>query len=290
MFKGLHPIIFKIICSFLSVFGLLLFIPQSAFADSTSFNISNINYNFSAGTLSFDTDIAINATTNGYGYYMTAIFPSSGVPGDGSNWFNLWQVTCSGTHCSGTFAVGSDIPSAVSNVTFCIGAPGFGLCSNKSDTYQSQSVSNPFPKPTYSITGSVYNDDNQNGAQDTGELGYNGATVTLNTGQTATTDSNGNYTFSNLPAGTYTETLTVPNGYSATTTNPATETISANTTQNFGIYSAPVVSAITAPASPAQVNTSVSTSATFTDGDTTDTHTALWEWGDTSSSSVAVTE
>lgn len=150
-----------------------------------------------------------------------------------------------------------------------------------------------FATSTYSITGSVYNDDNQNGSQDTGESGVNGATVTLNTGQTATTDANGNYTFSNLPAGTYTETLTVPNGYSATTTNPATVSISANTTQNFGIYSAPVVSAITAPTSPAQVNTSVSTSATFTDGDTTDTHNnsgTYWDWGDTTTSQGTVTE
>lgn len=156
-------------------------------------------------------------------------------------------------------------------------------------------MTNPDPScsSTFSINGTVYNDDNQNGSQDTGESGYNGATITLNTGQTATTNSSGNYTLSNLPAGTYTETLTVPSGYSATTANPATVTVSANTTQNFGIYSAPVVSAITAPTSPAQINTLVSTSATFTDGDTTDTHNnsgTYWDWGDTTTSQGSVTE
>jgi protocatechuate 3,4-dioxygenase beta subunit len=88
---------------------------------------------------------------------------------------------------------------------------------------------------TYSLSGTVYNDVNQNGFQDTGETGYSGATVTLNSGQSTTTDSNGNYSFSNIPAGTYVETLTVPNGYSATTTNPVNLQLAANTTQNFGI-------------------------------------------------------
>src|SRR6266568_9508422 len=141
------------------------------------------------------------------------------------------------------------------------------------------------------LSGKIYTDDNQNGVQDTGEAGYQGATVTLSTGQTTTTDANGNYAFTNLLPGTYTETLTVPNGYFASTTNPATVPISANTTENFGIYSAPVVGTITAPNAPVQVNTAVSASARFTDGDTTDTHTASWNWGDGSSSTIgSVTE
>jgi protocatechuate 3,4-dioxygenase beta subunit len=148
----------------------------------------------------------------------------------------------------------------------------------------------PTPAPTYSLTGTIYNDDNQNGFQDNGEGGYTGATVTLNTGQTTTTDANGDYTFSNLLAGTYTETLTVPNGYSTTTTNPVTLAINANTTQNFGIFSKPIVGTITATPSPVKVNTSLSASAPFTDGDTTDTHTAQWNWGDGHTSSGTVTE
>src|SRR5882724_2558447 len=88
---------------------------------------------------------------------------------------------------------------------------------------------------TYNLTGTVYNDANQNGFQDTGEAGYSGAIVTLDSGQNTTTDSNGNYSFTSVPAGTYVETLTVPSGYTATTTNPANISLAANTTQNFGI-------------------------------------------------------
>jgi hypothetical protein len=91
---------------------------------------------------------------------------------------------------------------------------------------------------SYSLSGTVYNDANQNGFQDTGEQGVAGATVTLNTGQSDTTDSNGNYSFSNLESGTYTETLTVPSGYAATTTNPVSVPLAANTTENFDIAQA----------------------------------------------------
>jgi hypothetical protein len=88
---------------------------------------------------------------------------------------------------------------------------------------------------TDSLSGTVYNDANQNGIQDTGETGVSGATITLNTNQTVITDSNGNYSFPGLADGTYTETLTLPNGYTATTTNPASISLSADITQNFGI-------------------------------------------------------
>ncbi|MGH7204523.1 MAG: carboxypeptidase regulatory-like domain-containing protein, partial [Candidatus Levyibacteriota bacterium] len=97
---------------------------------------------------------------------------------------------------------------------------------------------------SHSLIGTVYIDANQNGFQDTGENGYAGAVVTVNTGQTATTDVNGNYSLANLPADTYVETLTLPSGYTATTTNPATIALSADTTQNFGI--APANSLVTA--------------------------------------------
>jgi hypothetical protein len=88
---------------------------------------------------------------------------------------------------------------------------------------------------TYTLTGTVFTDTDRDGVEDNGETGYAGSTITLDSGQTTTTDSNGNYTFSNLPAATYTETLSVPNGYTATTTNPTTVPVAANTTQNFGI-------------------------------------------------------
>ncbi|MFZ5932985.1 MAG: PKD domain-containing protein [Patescibacteria group bacterium] len=52
----------------------------------------------------------------------------------------------------------------------------------------------------------------------------------------------------------------------------------------------PVAGIITAPLDPVLVNTTINTSASFTDAGTLDTHTALWDWGDSTVSSGVVTE
>jgi len=52
----------------------------------------------------------------------------------------------------------------------------------------------------------------------------------------------------------------------------------------------PVLGSITAPVEPVQVNTVINVSASFTDPDTLDTHTATWDWGDGSTSDGAVTK
>src|SRR5204863_4788486 len=59
------------------------------------------------------------------------------------------------------------------------------------------------------ITGTVFVDDNLNGTQDVGENFGSGVTVTLTgpVSTTTTTTSTGSYTFTNLPAGTYTVTV-----------------------------------------------------------------------------------
>ena len=68
------------------------------------------------------------------------------------------------------------------------------------------------PPPTgISLSGSVYLDDDWSGARDNGEPGIEGAVLHLSgfdlqgneVTQTVTTDADGHYTFSNLPAGTY---------------------------------------------------------------------------------------
>jgi hypothetical protein len=53
---------------------------------------------------------------------------------------------------------------------------------------------------------------------------------------------------------------------------------------------APAVGAITAPADPTLVNTTVNASAGFTDPGVLDTHTAVWDWGDGSTSAGSVNE
>jgi protocatechuate 3,4-dioxygenase beta subunit len=62
----------------------------------------------------------------------------------------------------------------------------------------------------------VWSDANGDGVQDSGEAGIVGATVTLSTGATTTTDANGYYSFGDLPAGSYTVTVNVPAGWVAT--------------------------------------------------------------------------
>ena len=116
------------------------------------------------------------------------------------------------------------------------------------------STPTPTPIPTYKLSGYVYNDDNQNGNQEGGELGYNNATVTLDTGQTAQTDQNGYYEIDNLQAGTYNETLTVPNGYIVTTPNPVNVSLSQDTTENFGIAAQPTPTPTNTP-TPTPTNT-----------------------------------
>ena len=66
------------------------------------------------------------------------------------------------------------------------------------------------------LCGSVYRDANNNGLIDSGEQPIAGVKVTAAAGsttQTALTDIHGNYTFDNLPSGSYTITETQPAGY-----------------------------------------------------------------------------
>jgi hypothetical protein len=105
------------------------------------------------------------------------------------------------------------------------------------DTPMPTNSPTPTPVPTYSLSGSIYGDLNQNGVQDSSETGVNGVSVSLSSGQSTTTDSNGAYSFSNLTQGTYTITITSPSGYTTSTTNPVTLAVSGDTTQNFGVVS-----------------------------------------------------
>ncbi|HSS49624.1 MAG TPA: SdrD B-like domain-containing protein, partial [Thermoanaerobaculia bacterium] len=111
---------------------------------------------------------------------------------------------------------------------------------------------------TLSVGDRVWNDANGNGVQDASETGLNGVTVELLDSSntviaTTTTAGNGNYTFSNLGAGTYTVKVvssTLPAGYTPTfdldgiaTAHQATFSLTASRTDvDFG-YRAPVCAA-----------------------------------------------
>ncbi|MGE5430073.1 MAG: SdrD B-like domain-containing protein [Syntrophomonadaceae bacterium] len=78
----------------------------------------------------------------------------------------------------------------------------------------------PTPQQTASLGDFIWNDLNHNGIQDAGEAGIPGVTVELHKCSdlslvaTTTTNSNGLYSFTNLPAGDYYIKVTVPAGYS----------------------------------------------------------------------------
>ncbi|HWB13084.1 MAG TPA: SdrD B-like domain-containing protein [Pirellulales bacterium] len=81
-----------------------------------------------------------------------------------------------------------------------------------------------------SISGTVFNDTNGDGAISSGEAAIAGQTVFLNIDNTGApdannpstiTDSNGKYSFSDLPAGTYKVAVLSPAGTTITTSNPS---------------------------------------------------------------------
>ncbi len=137
---------------------------------------------------------------------------------DGNSWSTVATPANAGSYFWGTAAVGT-------NDVWAVGQGSSGA------------LTEHYAPTSYSISGTVYNDSNKNGAQDSDETGYSGATLTLDSGPTTTTDANGTFAFSNLPAGTHTVTLTLPTGYTATTTNPVSGSLSTNTTENFGMVS-----------------------------------------------------
>jgi hypothetical protein len=74
-----------------------------------------------------------------------------------------------------------------------------------------------FTKPSGKIGDLVWYDKDRDGIQDWGEYGMSGVVVTLSgpVNATTTTNSQGAYLFSNLPAGNYTVTVGTPTGYVA---------------------------------------------------------------------------
>jgi large repetitive protein len=155
------------------------------------------------GTDDFGNPVSLTTTTDASGNY----FFENLRPG-------VYTVTETQPAGYGTVGQNSLDPAAVTTAS--------NVISNLVLSPGESNVANNFIERYSSIAGSVYEDVDGDGVQDTGEPGIPGATVTLtgtdaagNTvNRTATTDANGNYLFDDLLAGTaYTVTETQPAGY-----------------------------------------------------------------------------
>ena len=86
------------------------------------------------------------------------------------------------------------------------------------------------------ITGNVYNDNDNSTTKNTGDTNHSGVIITLSNGMTSTTDANGNYSISNIPAGSYTVSLpaSVTGYYEPIRTSPSIAASAGQTyTYNF---------------------------------------------------------
>ncbi len=103
------------------------------------------------------------------------------------------------------------------------------------------------PVPTYVISGTVFNDVNNNGIQDDAEGGLVGAFVTLSDSSTASTSAVGQYMFEQVAQGLYSVTVAVPNGYMVTTNNPVFVTVGPDATVHFGLALIPTTTPTITP-------------------------------------------
>ncbi|HVT01085.1 MAG TPA: SdrD B-like domain-containing protein [Patescibacteria group bacterium] len=135
------------------------------------------------------------------------------------------SFTCPQDCTSGCQSIGTSCGSNTQCCSgFCNGSTG--LCASAGGGGSSGS---------YNIFGTVFIDTNGNGVKDSGEIGYNGATVGVQFySNTTTTSSSGNYSFNNVSNGNYNILLTVPNDYALTTPNPVAVSNSSHVA-NFGI-------------------------------------------------------
>ncbi len=141
--------------------------------------------------------VAASATTDSNGNYSFANLAPAGTAG-----YTL-TFTQPANYPLETGTVGSVGGTFATSVT----TPAFtGIAVGSAVAFGYNLLESPIP-PGASISGTVFNDLNANSTLDTGEPGIAGVTITLtgtsDTGTavnlTATSDANGNYTFSNVP-------------------------------------------------------------------------------------------
>jgi len=161
----------------------------------------------------------VNTDTNGN--YLFANLPASGATG-----YSLRQADAGNVPSPilSNYADGIDRAGTVNGVP--MGIAGNDIINGIVIAIGQVGANYDFGERGQSLSGRVYTDNNNDGVVQTAETGIANVTITLsgttNTGVdvctivpscTVTTNVDGNYSFDNLPAGTYTLTQTQPAGY-----------------------------------------------------------------------------
>jgi uncharacterized protein (DUF2141 family) len=120
------------------------------------------------------------------------------------------------------------------------------VVTGQGETYEVNFGDAPNSSGFAAIFGTVFEDLNGNGQQDTAELGIPGVTVTLDGTTTATTNQFGGYTFATTVAGVHTVVETDPAGYFSTTPNEIHVSVSTGSSNEVNFGDAPVGSGFAA--------------------------------------------
>lgn len=169
-----------------------------------------------------------NGCTN---YCTTTPYTNCGTCSGGSEPTNTCGYTNGGYSCQ----YGGPSPCTPSGSKSFSCNPNYNSCSTNYTCpsgagYQQQCVTN--------INVHVFSDYNHNGIQDSGEPNLPSVSVLDGGGNTNTTDSNGNTTFTGKTSGSYKLTANAPAGYQSSSTDPYTlnlTTSNGNTTVNFAM-------------------------------------------------------
>ena len=130
----------------------------------------------------------------------------------------------------------------------------------------------------WSVSGTLFEDSNQDGSLDGGETGLSGWTVNLSNGSnqvvaSATTDSQGNYSFNSLPAGNYTIQEVLQTGYIATVPGSGGITLTPTSGaqisgENVGVFKAVSLSVTGLATSPSSLQSGSSVVVNWSDTNT----------------------
>ena len=122
------------------------------------------------------------------------------------------------TDSSGRYIFDNTLNSSTHFVTLAVAQqPGFGASSaitglpvSSTSVHENEDF---LLQGTGSVSGTVWNDVNGNGAHDSPETGKSGVSVSLGGKRSANTDADGNYSFANAVPGASTVSVTAPTGF-----------------------------------------------------------------------------